>query len=131
VRGILETCDAEFLDALRKEWPDWSPPVLPGELVKVFRTSERRFVGKRITVLASLGNEMLFLLAREKGNAETLTRAQFAVATLAVKGLSYKQVARDLGLSPATVRNHLHNAYVKLEVGNRTALAQCLDDARA
>jgi DNA-binding NarL/FixJ family response regulator len=94
-------------------------------------SSERRFVGKRIAVVASLGNGMLFLLAKEKGSVESLTRAQLAVATLAAKGLSNKKVSRDLGLSPATVRNHLHNAYVKLEVGNRTALAQCLNDARA
>jgi DNA-binding CsgD family transcriptional regulator len=130
--GVLETCDAEFPDMLRKEWPDWSPPSLPGDLVRALRAcSERRFVGKRIGVAASLNSGMLFLLAREKGNAEALTKAQLAVATLAAKGLSYKKVARDLGLSPATVRNHLHNAYVKLEVGNRTALARCLDEARA
>jgi two-component system nitrate/nitrite response regulator NarL len=34
-------------------------------------------------------------------------------------GLQNKEVARDLGLSPATVRNHVHNILVKLGVHSK------------
>lgn len=42
---------------------------------------------------------------------------------MAAEGLPYKSIARELGKSPATVRNQLHAIYQKLGVGNRTALA--------
>ena len=52
-----------------------------------------------------------------------LTPAEQLVAAMAAEGLAYKSIARELGKSPATVRNQLHAVYQKLGVGNRTALA--------
>jgi DNA-binding CsgD family transcriptional regulator len=127
--GYMQTHDTEFFNTLRKEWPDWSPPILPRELIQALRSSpEQRFLGKRITVAASPGNGMLFLLARDKACIERLTRAETSVATLVAKGLSYKEAAKRLSLSPATVRNQLHSVYAKLGVGNKVALARRLDE---
>ncbi len=53
----------------------------------------------------------------------SLTRAERQVAAMAAAGLPYKIIARQLGKSPATVRNQLHAVYQKLDVANRTALA--------
>ena len=57
---------------------------------------------------------------------QRLTPAERLVAAMATKGLPYKSIARELGKSPATVRNQLHAIYQKLDVGNRTALAHKL-----
>jgi len=54
---------------------------------------------------------------------QRLTPAERRVAIMATEGLSYKIIARNLGKSPATVRNQLHAVYQKLGVANRTALA--------
>ena len=54
---------------------------------------------------------------------QRLTPAERLVAAMAAEGLPYKCIARELGKSPATVRNQLHAIYQKLDVGNRTALA--------
>jgi DNA-binding NarL/FixJ family response regulator len=54
---------------------------------------------------------------------QRLTPAEQLVAARAAEGLPYKSIARELGKSPATVRNQLHAIYQKLDVGNRTALA--------
>jgi DNA-binding NarL/FixJ family response regulator len=35
------------------------------------------------------------------------------------RGLSYKQIATELGLSQSTVRTHLHNVYGKLGARDR------------
>jgi adenylate cyclase len=44
------------------------------------------------------------------------------VAELYKAGQSYKEVARELGVSPATVRNHIAAIYRKLEIGNKVEL---------
>jgi DNA-binding CsgD family transcriptional regulator len=63
---------------------------------------------------------------------DRLTPAQRAVAFHAANGLSYKQVAKALNLSPATVRNQLHGIYQKLGVSNKGALARWwLSESRA
>lgn len=49
------------------------------------------------------------------------------VATLAVTGLTYAQIGRELYLSSSTVRFHLSNVYAKTGVSGRhdlTALAR-------
>ena len=48
-----------------------------------------------------------------------LTDRELEVLGLLSGGKTYKQVARALGLSQSTVRNHLHNVYRKLNVVDR------------
>jgi DNA-binding CsgD family transcriptional regulator len=56
-----------------------------------------------------------------------LSAREREVAHLAATGLGDKEIARRLGISPTTVRTHIDNAYRKLGVNNRVALARCLD----
>lgn len=127
--GVLYTHDAEFIDLLKQEWPDWSPPILPPELTEALRQSpSRRFDGKRMVVSASLTNGMLFLLARKKQGLAGLTPAQLAVARLIANGHSYKEAATELSLSERTIRNHMSAAYARLDLPNKAALARWLND---
>jgi DNA-binding CsgD family transcriptional regulator len=48
------------------------------------------------------------------------------VAQSASLGLGDKEIARQLGISPATVRTHLDNAFKKLGINNRSVLARSL-----
>lgn len=50
-----------------------------------------------------------------------LTPREIEVLSLAADGLSGRDLARELFISPATVRTHLTNIYEKLGVGNRAA----------
>jgi DNA-binding CsgD family transcriptional regulator len=72
--------------------------------------------------------DLLALLAphlREGYRAATvgsiLTPRQREVLGLVGTGLTNRQVARRLGISPATVRAHLEQSFAKLGVGTRTA----------
>lgn len=49
-----------------------------------------------------------------------LTQREQEILNLISKGLSNKEVAGVLGLSPSTVRTHLEHIYAKLDVTNRT-----------
>jgi DNA-binding NarL/FixJ family response regulator len=52
-----------------------------------------------------------------------LTPRELDVLAELTRGLPNKQIARELDLSPSTVRLHVSNILTKLEVANRTAAA--------
>lgn len=54
---------------------------------------------------------------------EPLTDREIDVLTLAAKGLTNKDIAQKLHLSPRTIEAHLTHIYKKLEVGSRTEAA--------
>ncbi|MDN5751390.1 MAG: response regulator transcription factor, partial [Pseudonocardia sp.] len=53
-----------------------------------------------------------------------LTDRESDVLALVVDGLTARQIAGRLVLSPRTVENHVHNLLRKLKVGNRAALVR-------
>lgn len=57
---------------------------------------------------------------------EALTASERRVAELAADGLSNKEIAQTLFVTPKTVENQLGRAYVKLGVGSRHALRDAL-----
>ena len=60
----------------------------------------------------------------------TLTEREQQVAALVCSGLANKEIARELGLCEGTVKQHLHNAYCKLRVGNCSGLIITLLDPK-
>ena len=64
---------------------------------------------------------------RGPNHGTSLSARECEVAELYVEGLSYKEIARDLDISPATVRTHLNTIYRKLEVTSRIELLHRLD----
>jgi DNA-binding NarL/FixJ family response regulator len=54
--------------------------------------------------------------------SKVLSPRERAVALLIGGGLSNKEVARELGLSPGTVKNHVHSILQKLGERNRNSL---------
>lgn len=54
--------------------------------------------------------------------AEVLTRRELQVAMLVAQGKCDKQIARQLGISGYTVREHLRRTFAKLNVPRRAAL---------
>jgi two-component system nitrate/nitrite response regulator NarL len=62
-------------------------------------------------------------LQRQPDLLKRLTAREQQIMILVTKGLSNKQIARDIDLTEGTVKMHLHNSYVKTNAPNRTALA--------
>ncbi|EDY16768.1 two component transcriptional regulator, LuxR family [Chthoniobacter flavus Ellin428] len=62
-----------------------------------------------------------FHLARPANpEMQTLTPREHEILTLLARGLHYKEIADQLGISTSTVRAHLHTIYGKLHVQSRT-----------
>jgi DNA-binding NarL/FixJ family response regulator len=51
---------------------------------------------------------------------EVLSSRESQVLQLLSRGLLYKEIADELGISTGTVRQHIHKIYEKLHVQNRT-----------
>jgi DNA-binding NarL/FixJ family response regulator len=62
---------------------------------------------------------------------ERLTPREAEIARFVAEGLSNKQIARKATISEATVKIHLHRAYRKLGIANRSTLAVMVSSALA
>jgi len=61
--------------------------------------------------------------------ATALSKRELQVGDLIDRGLSNKQIARQLGIQVTTVKNHVHNILDKLKVHRRGEAAACLRTA--
>jgi DNA-binding CsgD family transcriptional regulator len=66
------------------------------------------------------------LVARERAETgwEAMTESELAVARLVAQGLTNREVAEQLFVSPHTVSSHLRSIFVKLGINSRLALAR-------
>lgn len=71
-------------------------------------------------------NDLVIVEIWPQGPLDSLSsREQEIVQTLA-KGLTFKEAARELELSPSTVSNHLYRIYQKLNIGSKSELFKLL-----
>ncbi len=99
-----------------------------GYLIKNMPAAE---LGQAIEHVHAGGAPMSMQIARkvvgffqQSGHAapslEGLTKREQEILQLLAKGYLYKEIADQLGISPSTVRAHLHTVYEKLHVHSRT-----------
>ena len=100
---------------------------LIGELLASFQDSPRDKLDPQLTSYA----EDLMVRWREHHEPQAMQKAKISVAellstrerniiNLIARGQSNKEVARDLGISPETVKSHMKHIFEKLEVEKRT-----------
>ncbi|QJI29048.1 helix-turn-helix transcriptional regulator [Pseudomonas sp. ADAK18] len=119
-RGVLQCAEGGFVDLLLSEWPQWSGPTLPVTL------DERGHDGKQVQIEASAVGNQFLLAARINRGLPQLSPRENDVAQGFGEGKTYKEVARDLGLSPNTVRHHIRAIYSKLGVKDKARIAHLL-----
>lgn len=73
--------------------------------------------------------ERLATLAAGTQRSGALTRREHEIAALIAQGLSNKEIAIDLHIGPATVKNHVHSILEKLNVRRRSAIGHHIDQA--
>jgi DNA-binding CsgD family transcriptional regulator len=129
LRGRLHHADADFNTLLRHEWPGWQPGPLPAALVRHFSRGEGLYQGAGLVVQHQLKHQLLFLRARPRCKADTLSAREHEVALLIAQGHSHKTAAQQLRRAPATVRNHIQAIYAKLEVSNVAGLVAAMRQA--
>jgi DNA-binding CsgD family transcriptional regulator len=73
----------------------------------------------------------VLLVLQEVPPTERLSARELEVAQLFGGGASYKEIARQASISPATVRNVVQNTYRKLKINNKAQLARLVADLHA
>ena len=87
-------------------------------------TDSRTHRGTKIVVfVCGVKSALLFLWARNKIPVDSLTPREVEIARRFSEGLTYKEIARQLHISPTTVRSHIQILYTKLGVANKAELA--------
>jgi DNA-binding NarL/FixJ family response regulator len=70
-----------------------------------------------------LGGSMQAILAAPASAPAPLTAREWEITSYLVAGRLNKEIARALGLSHQTVKNHIQHISAKLQVANRTQIA--------
>ncbi|MEJ6001463.1 helix-turn-helix transcriptional regulator [Paucibacter soli] len=125
--GRLLFAGPALCELLWSSWPHWDGIALPAELLARLRQLPQRLRLPRGTLQASLRGEHLWLLRHADATGKTaLAPRKMRVVHLFAQGRSYKEIARELALSPATVRTYLRDAYLSLGVSNKVQLGEVL-----
>jgi len=74
-------------------------------------------------VLQEFSNSWSLQLVNRNGQ-ELLSPRELEVVTLVAEGLQNRDIARELGISPCTVRNYLSQVFDKVGVSTRTELVR-------
>jgi DNA-binding CsgD family transcriptional regulator len=122
--GRVIAASPQALRRLREQWPGWSgdrlpEPLAPGGSVPADRPGIR-FERRAAPQFSGPPLFYLKLLARDPRGQ--LTSRERQIVDHIETGLTHKEIARTLGISPATVRNHTQALLTKLGARNKAAL---------
>ncbi|MBR0956390.1 LuxR C-terminal-related transcriptional regulator [Bradyrhizobium japonicum] len=92
----------------------------PGTMLRSLRLMTKRSVSPEQFDLSPTGTDTDGKIEKM---LELLTHRERQIVRLVSEGMSNKEIARQLNLSPGTVKVHLYNIFQKLEISNRTVLA--------
>ena len=122
--GLLHYADAEFTRLLPAEWPHWSGPYLPAPLLQAVREgAPTRIAGRQLVCKLAPMTDLVLVQVRPCAAVDRLTAREREIAAYTAQGLTHKEIARLLELSPATVRTHLATACRRIEVKNKAQMA--------
>ena len=122
-RGFLREITPAFVHCLRRTWPSWQGSCLPEELHAPVREAQSTRLGpQRLSVEAR--GIYRFLRVSHASSLDTLSSREREIVGRYAQGETHAAIASALGLSPATVRNHIAHCYRKLAVNNKAELAR-------
>ena len=129
VHGNLLYLGARLGRLLQQHHPAWTGATLPAELASMLaRAPVAAALGPYRLTLQPCG-ELVALALDRGGRLGALPPRERSVAMLYAQGHSYKEIARLLALSPATVRTYLRSVYLQLGVRNKIELGTALSAA--
>lgn len=141
---VSDGCGIEILQQLKQRWPHTQILGITGDeetlrnnrcnpmsefkiLSKMdsfdYITNEIQVLLRRSNLLDRNSTQELNSISATRGTEGELTRKQLLVLNLIKQGLSNKEIARRLNVSPETVKTHAKDVYGRLGIRNRTQAA--------
>ncbi len=127
--GSLLYVGARLCAAIQREVPGWSGSVLPAEVTAQLHQVPCVMRLGRCALTLSPNAEHVILSLEAPPPGVVLAPRERTAAMLFAAGHSYKEIARMLSLSPATVRTYLRNCYAQLGVKSKVELGSALRSA--
>lgn len=125
--GVIHRADEGFAESIEAEWPGWGEQVLPEALCGHLRASSSQpFIGSISRIEISSVAGLFVLELRPRSLIDRLGARELETIQHFANGASYKEVARQLNISPATVRHHLRSAYKKLGVHDKAQISRLI-----
>ena len=126
--GAIEVADKRMTDLLKLEWPFFNDGNFPPHVVAALM-KEGAYRGKRIDIEAFQKHGYMVCVARAVPLLKTLAPSELNVAHRFASGMTHKEIAAHLKVSPHTVRNQLAHVYQKLGVHGKAELARLLSSS--
>lgn len=121
-QGYFHQVQTSFIDLLEQYYPQHSLLKLPFTL----NMAEKTFKINGLQVALKLFNDLVIVEIWPQGPLDSLTDREQEIVQVLAKGLTFKEAARELELSPSTVSNHLYRIYQKLNIGSKSELFKLL-----
>lgn len=125
--------DEQMLQAIRSGASGYFPKeVAPSELLEAIRTVSRgKYAIDDQVFKPQIASWLINEFESTRGNTETgpdetfraLSSREMEILKLITRGLSNKEIAKELGISRQTVKNHMTSILRKLAVNDRTQAA--------
>ncbi len=125
--GIYHQVEPGFLDLIEDTFPHHTAQMLPFSLPE----NAKEFPADGLFVRTQRYGDLWRVEVRPIVPLDQLTVREQQVVEAVTQGLSFKQAAKQLQLSPSTVSNHLYRVYQKLNINNRAELADLLRQTRS
>jgi len=121
--GTVHQADLSFAALLRDEWPSYDNEQLPHPLVQYLRGDIRQpFVGETLHIGCTPLVGLFQLEARPRSPLDRLSPRELLAIRLYGDGLSHKEVAQRMAISPTTVRHYVRCAYKKLGMHDKSQI---------
>lgn len=124
--GRLLYVGAQLCSSIAAAVPGWSGSILPAALREQLPMAPCVVRLGRATLTLSRVGEQVILSLQAPSRSAALAPRERSAAMLFAAGHSYKEIARMLALSPATVRTYLRNCYLQLGVRSKVELGSIL-----
>lgn len=124
--GSLLYVGASLCAAIQRELPGWSGSMLPVDVIAQLQKAPCVIRLGRCALTLSPNAEHVILSLESQSRGAVLAPRERTAAMLFAAGHSYKEIAKILALSPATVRTYLRNCYLQLGVKSKVELGSVL-----
>ncbi|MGE8187503.1 helix-turn-helix transcriptional regulator [Pseudomonas sp. NPDC086278] len=129
--GRLLFVGATLCAAIQRELPGWSGSMLPAQVIAQLPTAPCVMRLGRCALTLSPNADQVILSLETQARGAVLAPRERTAAMLFAAGHSYKEIAKILTLSPATVRTYLRNCYLQLGVKSKVELGYVLRSPHA